>query len=277
MHGTAPRNEIALFFSAFLLLGCSTQAALEDAIVTALSRHEPLPHAHRIDETLTSADAYRVQRRAVKRMVRDAAPAGFKAGLTSAQSQARFNTHEPIAGVLVHEPAATPALLRLDALRGLHIETEVALRVRAPIRQRLDSIASLRTHIDAVAPAIELPNLDYETPQAITALDIIATNAAAAYYIVGEFVAHAERDPNEVAATLICNGHELSRGTGRDALGDQWAAALWLVNTMIDTGWTIEPGQILLTGALGKMVPAPQGSCVADFGAWGRIELPPIQ
>jgi 2-keto-4-pentenoate hydratase len=161
MSDRLPRNALALFFSAFLLLGCSTHRALEDAIVAAWQRHESLPHAHRIDETLTTEDAYRVQRRTVQRVLRASAPAGFKAGLTSAASQARFDAHEPIAGVLIREPDTMPSVLQLEELRGLHIETEVALRVGAPIRQRLNSIASLRTHVDAVAPAIELPNLDY--------------------------------------------------------------------------------------------------------------------
>ena len=35
----------------------------------------------------------------------------------------------------------------------------------------------------------------------------------------------------------------------------------------------MEPGQILLTGALGRMVPAVAGDCSADYGKWGTIEL----
>lgn len=277
MNRISSRTQIALFFLAFSLLGCSAQRAIEAAIENAWSTRERLPHAHRIDETLTTEDAYRIQTRIVKRSLQGASPIGFKAGLTSAAAQARFNTHEPIAGVLLRSPTQTPQVLELVALRGLHIETEVAMRVSAPIRRRLDSIAALREHIDAVGPAIELPNLDYESPEAVTALDIVATNAAATYFIVGELESTKERDPNAVAATLMCDGNELSKGSGRDALGDQWAAALWLVNTMIGSGWTIEPGQLLLTGAMGRMVPANSGTCVADFGEWGRIELPAIQ
>jgi 2-keto-4-pentenoate hydratase len=226
---------------------------------------------------LTTADAYRIQTRIVKRVLQGASPIGFKAGLTSAPAQERFDTREPIAGVLLQSPAQTPEVLRLAELRGLHIETEVAMRVGTSIRAPIDSIATLRTHIDAIGPAVELPNLDYESPEAVTALDIIATNVAAAYFIVGDLAAQTERDANAVTATLTCNGQELSKGAGRDALGDQWAAALWLVNTVIASGWTIEPGHLLLTGAMGRMVPAAAGACIGDFGDWGRIEVPSIQ
>jgi 2-keto-4-pentenoate hydratase len=43
-------------------------------------------------------------------------------------------------------------------------------------------------------------------------------------------------------------------------------AALWPVNTIIERGWKLEPGQILLTGALGKMVKASGGDRAANFG-----------
>jgi 2-keto-4-pentenoate hydratase len=36
-------------------------------------------------------------------------------------------------------------------------------------------------------------------------------------------------------------------------------------------GYKIEPGQVLITGAMGRMVPAVPGVCVADFGAFGKI------
>ena len=40
---------------------------------------------------------------------------------------------------------------------------------------------------------------------------------------------------------------------------------------MIEQGWTIEPGHILLTGALGKMVPGKTGKYIADYGPLGKI------
>ena len=56
-------------------------------------------------------------------------------------------------------------------------------------------------------------------------------------------------------------------------MGDQWQAALWLVNTMVGQGWELEAGQVLLTGALGKMVKASEGECIAHFGVWGTLSV----
>lgn len=275
MNRRLASKEIALFSAVFLLLGCSalTTQRIDEAVIHAWQRNEPLPLAHRIDETLTIERAYETQTRSVRRVLADEKPVGFKAGLTSKPAQARFSADGPIAGVLLKAPSSTPRELKLSELRGLHIETEVAMRVGEPIRRRLTSVDELRSHIDGVAPAVELPNLDYQDANELNALDIVATNVAAAYFLLGEFASPQQRDANALSASLSCNGREMSRGNAREALGDQWTAALWLVNTMLDQGWTIERGQVLLTGALGKMVPAQPGRCTADFGPWGRIEL----
>jgi 2-keto-4-pentenoate hydratase len=275
MNRRLASQKIGLFSALFLLLGCSalTTQRIDDAVIHAWQGNEPLPLAHRIDETLTIERAYAIQTRSVRRVLADEKPVGFKAGLTSKLAQARFSADGPIAGVLLKAPSSTPRELKLSELRGLHIETEVAMRVGEPIHRRLTSVDELRSHIDGVAPAVELPNLDYQDANELHALDIVATNVAAAYFLLGEFAPPQQRDANALSASLACNGGEMSRGNAREALGDQWTAALWLVNTMLDQGWTIERGQVLLTGALGKMVRAQPGRCTADFGSWGRIEL----
>lgn len=274
--GTA-RICAAMSLICIVLSSCSSpQRRVVDEIVTSWREHRSLPN---IDETLTINSAYQVQTRSVRAKLDGDTPAGFKAGLTSAPSQARFKTNEAVAGVLFKEGARKSAdTLRLSELRGLYIEVEIAMRIGTTIDRPLDDVAALRTHIDGIAPAIELPNLDYTQPlQALDAIDVIATNVSAANYIVGEFVSPQQRDPNTVAIRLDCNDKEMFTGQARDSLGDQWQAALWLVNKMVAEGWKIQPGQILLTGALGRAVPATPGHCVASYhvasGRWATLEI----
>lgn len=252
----------------------SLQQRAARSMFEAWRSNAPLPLAHSIDETLTIESAYQIQREYVLRRQPFDKPAGFKAGLTSPGSQARFGAKDPIAGVLIVPPLRSPATVRLSELRGLNIETEVALRIGRSISKRVGDIDELQKYIDGVAPAIELPNLDYAgTPAQLTVPDIVASNVGAAQFVVGEFVPPESRNPNDAAPRLTCAEKEVNAGNARDALGDQWAAALWLINTMIDRGWTFEPGQILMTGALGRMVPAQPGHCVASYGGWGTLEV----
>lgn len=258
-----------------VLCGCSSpRQGVVDEIVTSWREQRALPD---VDETLTNEAAYRVQTRSVRAKLRGARPAGFKAGLTSAPAQARFKTNAPVAGVLFEEGALQSAdTVSLSEARGLHIEVEIAMRIGTTINEPLADTAALRAHVDGIAPAIELPNLDYAQPQTLDAIDIIATNVAAAKYIVGDFVSPQHRDPNTVDIRLVCNDEEMFTGKGSDSLGDQWHAALWLVNQVLEQGWTIEPGQILLTGALGKMLPGATGRCVASYHA-GNTQWPSLE
>lgn len=270
------RNVSSMSLICLVLIACSSpQQRVVDEIVTSWREQRALPN---IDETLTIESAYRVQTRSVQARLRGASPAGFKAGLTSAPAQARFKTDSAVAGVLFKDGALQSAdRVSLREVRGLHIEVEIAMRIGTRIDKPLADVAALRAHIDGIAPAIELPNLDYAQPQALDAIDIIATNVAAARYIVGSFVPPRQRDPNAVDIRLVCNEQEMFTGQGTDSLGDQWRAALWLVNKMLEQGWTMQPGQILLTGALGKMLPATTGRCITSYHAngapWSSLEI----
>jgi 2-keto-4-pentenoate hydratase len=258
------------------LAACSSpQQRVVDEIVTSWREQRALPD---IDETLTIDAAYRVQTRSVRARLQGARPAGFKAGLTSAPAQARFKSSDAVAGVLFEEGALRSGdTVSLRDLRGLYLEVEIAMRIGTAIDEPLADVAALRAHIDGVAPAIELPNLYYAQPQSLDAIDIIASNVAAAKYIVGDFVSPLEHDPNAVDVRLVCNDQEMFTGSGRDSLGDQWRTALWLVNRMVAQGWRLEPGQILLTGALGKMLPGATGRCVASYhvnqAPWATLEV----
>jgi 2-keto-4-pentenoate hydratase len=256
----------------------SQEQRVATAIIDANRRSDALPLPHLIDETLTIERAYRVQKKIAQVQLDGARPGGFKAGLTSKPSQARFRTDAPVAGVLASKGRREPgATIRLSELHGLNIETEVAMRIGTPIRTRVEDVANLMRHIDGIAPAIELPNLNFKSLEQVGALDIVATNVGAAAYIVGDFASPSVRDPNDAHPRLTCNGKEINKGDARDALGDQWEAARWLVNTLLDQGWTLESGQILLTGALGKMIPASAGDCSADYGSWGTIAFHVVQ
>ena len=39
-----------------------------------------------------------------------------------------------------------------------------------------------------------------------------------------------------------------------------------LINMALDHGWKIEKGDILLTGSIGKMVPAKSGRYIVNYG-----------
>jgi 2-keto-4-pentenoate hydratase len=273
--------ESKLARAALLVVACasfvtacvSTQNPAARQLFDAWNRGASLPNATRIDETLTIQTAYAIQKAFVRQRRVNDSISGFKGGLTSPASQARFHTDAPIAGVLIGAPLHDGATVKLSELRGLNIETEVAMRIGKTIDRPLGNVAALSEHVDGIAPAIELPNLDYESMTNLDVRDIVASNVAAASYVVGTFESPQTRDPNSIRTRLVCEGEELNVGLARDALGDQWEAARWLVDTMIAQGYRIERGSILMTGALGRMIPAKPGACTASYGDWGTLQI----
>ena len=133
-------------------------------------------------------------------------------------------------------------------------------------------MAALKSRIGAVLPAIELPDLNFGDLKGLKGVDLIAANVSATQFIVGEKKDKA-LDLDSVNVVLTHDGKAANQGRGADAMGSQWNAALWLVNTMVSKGWTIRPGNVLLTGALGNMIPGKPGQYMADFGELGIIEF----
>jgi len=56
------------------------------------------------------------------------------------------------------------------------------------------------------------------------------------------------------------DGFTVNQGKAKDAMGDQWEALLWLVNGAIEQGCLIEQGHIMITGAVGHIVPGKLAS-----------------
>ena len=62
-------------------------------------------------------------------------------------------------------------------------------------------------------------------------------------------------------------------GVGVKLFGNQLKAAMWMINSILEKGWKIEPGQVLITGALPKAIPGKPGKYVADFEKLGKISF----
>ena len=249
-------------------------ASLADLLTQCWQQKRPIPVLSQHDPALTVERAYAVQRAYVRRRLASDQIAGFKLGLTSNAAQKRFGLTAPAAGVLLASGRRTgsPTIDRA-AFKMLMIETEIGFVVGQRIARPLKDEAALEPRIRAVMPVIELPDLGFQDMKHLKGVDIIAANVSAVQFIIGQERKATGVDLNAVAVALALNAQVVNRGKGADARGDQWHAALWLVNTTVKQGWTIEPGHILITGALGKMMPGHPGEYVADFGDLGQVRF----
>lgn len=223
----------------------------------------------------TLSDAYVVQFDFVKQKMLNDNIVGYKAGLTSKAGQAKFNVDKPLHGVLFQSGQIKPQeTVLLNNYYRLMLETEIGYVLNQAISVPIKNITELKSKIDYVVAIIELPDLAYESLKDVKGVDLIATNAAAASFIMGsKKISPNDVSLNQLAVSLSRNGKVINRGKGSDASGDQWQALLWLMNSSLKQGYLLEKGQLLITGALGKMLPAKVGNYEADFSALGKMSF----
>jgi len=258
-----------------LLLGQLVFAGGEAVqVAEAVNNKQLMPQ---FGQQLDIAGAYHIQTLAVSQLLADRQPDGFKAGLTSTAGQKKFSVEHPVAGVLLAESQLAAAgeqgyVVQAGDYSKLMLELEIGFRLKEAITRPISDVATLKTMVETIHPVIEMPDLGFQQMEWLLATDIIANNVVARNYIVGAGVAGQSTDINTLSVKLYRDEQLLLEGLGSDAMGDQWRALGWLINQTLASGWTIEPGQILITGALGRMVPGKPGKYSARFSELGSIE-----
>lgn len=219
-------------------------------------------------------EAYVVQKDYVSRRLVDDSVAGFKAGLTARAVQEKFGVDAPVSGVLFESGRkGDGAVIEASAFKVPMLETELGFVVGQEISGPLREVTELKSRIQEVFPAIELPDLGFADMRHLKGVDIIAANVSSKQFIIGPLQKASDFDLNAVEVTLSLDGREVSRGRGPEAMDDQWQAALWLVNTVTAQGYRLKPGQVIITGALGQVTPGLPGAYVADYGELGKVSF----
>ena len=239
----------------------------------AIKGQRPYPVlSQQFGDSFTVTKAYQVQ----QALVLGQRAVGFKGGLTTVAGQKKFALTEPIGGVLIKPLLiANDAVLSIDSSQynRLMLELELGFVLKHDIAKPIVSIEALKQQIAFVHPVIELPDLGFEKTPRLLGVDIIATNAAAHSVLVGEGSASLMTDLNELEVALYKNDQLILTGQGSDAMGDQWQALLWLINHSLKQGYRLEAGQLLITGALGKMLAAEPGEYRATFADHGELQF----
>jgi 2-keto-4-pentenoate hydratase len=225
------------------------------------------------------ASAYVVQELNIARRVHTGArPVGRKIGMTSAAVQEQLGYYEPNYGTLfsdreVPNGERTPA----DRLIQPKAEAEIAFVLGRNLDREGLTIADVMRAVDYVVCAIEIIDsrvADWD----IRATDSIADNASCGMYILG----NRPRKITDVDLTLCgmvsrLNGRISSVGVGGASLGNPLLALLWLARAVAATGQPLREGDIVLSGALGPIVPLSGGDLFeTEIDLFGsvRVALP---
>ncbi|MET3963107.1 2-keto-4-pentenoate hydratase [Marmoricola sp. OAE513] len=194
-----------------------------------------------LDDT---AAAYAVQTRNIEaRTEAGARVVGRKIGLTSPAVQAQLGVDQPDFGVLLDDmDVSDETAIPFGRLLQPKVEAELAFVLGADAKPAY-ALAALEIVDSRIA--------DWD----ITFVDTVADNGSSGLFVLGkDRLDLDEFNPRDVVMTMWVDGVAVSKGSGDACLGNPLSAVEWLAETAAQYGAPLEPGQVILSGALGPMV-----------------------
>ncbi len=186
---------------------------------------------------------------------------GFKVGLTSLAVQKQLGVDQPDFGVLwKSKEIKNYGSVLMSELMQPKAEGEIAFILSKEILEmptgREDFLAN---YVACIAPSIELVGSRISNWD-IRIADTVADNASASHFILGDKIEDVSGfDFVGCNMQLKKNNKVTSEGNGAACMGNPIDAALWLIHTLLMSNTKIAEGSVILSGALGPMVPCESG------------------
>ncbi|WP_433634866.1 2-keto-4-pentenoate hydratase [Nocardia sp. CA-120079] len=239
--------------------------------IRAMQPVEPLRDLLGVDDI---ALAYAVQEELTRRRIADGAVVvGRKIGLTSPAVQQQLGVDQPDFGVLFADMDLSGAA-EVPSRRLLQpkAEAEIAFVLRTDLADGDLDDEQIRAAVGHAVAALEIVDSRIANWD-ITITDTVADNASSGLFVLAEQkLSLDEFEPREVEMRMYADDVLVSEGTGAACLGDPLNALAWLARTAKEYGNPLRAGQIVLSGALGPMVPTPPGTRIrAEIGPLGSV------
>ncbi|MDP9994580.1 2-keto-4-pentenoate hydratase [Variovorax boronicumulans] len=198
---------------------------------------------------------------------------GKKVGLTSKAVQTQLGVDQPDFGVLFDNMEYLDGQdIPTSQLIQPKIEAEVAFVMGADLTGKRPTWAEFLRCVAYALPALEIVDsaiADWK----ISFVDTVADNASSSLYVLGDQpVSLGALSLGELGMLMTRNGATASVGVGAACLGHPLRAAYWLAQTMGELQQPLRAGEVILSGALGPMVPVTAGDTIrANIGALGSV------
>ena len=221
-------------------------------------------------------DAYAIQTLNVDRRVEAGQRViGRKVGLTSRPMQETLGVDEPDFGVLTDEMVVEDGdLIPMSRLVQPRVEAELAFVMERDLAGPGVSTATALGAIAGVLPAVEIVD-SRVADWRIKLVDTVADNASSGLLVLGGRMRPVADLELRLLGVVVSRGGELlDTGAGAAALGNPARCVAWLANKLGSLGAGLRAGDVVLPGAVHKMVPVRPGDVFrAEFAHLGAVTV----
>ena len=196
---------------------------------------------------------------------------GWKVGLNAAPVQAALGLDGVVVGFLTTATALEGGVTHsLAGASNPGIEPELAIRFGADLPA--DASEQVAAAIDAIAPALELVDLDRPLDDLHA---ILAGNVFHRGVLLGDFdVARVGGDLDGLAVAVRRSGEDAGSVSAAESYGDLAETVRMVSRRLALMGESLRAGQFVIAGSLTPIVPVAAGDEVrADFGPLGALTM----
>lgn len=213
------------------------------------------------EPNMTIADAYRIQQRMIAcRLDQGERVIGKKIGVTSQAVMAMLGVAQPDFGYMldgmIHSDGAA---IRTENLIQPKAEGEIAFVLKKDLLGPGVSASDVLAATEGVMACFEIVDSRI-TDWKIKIQDTVADNASCGVFVLGDrMVDPRGLDLRTCGMVLEKNGEVVVTGAGAATMNSPVNAIVWLANTLGRLGIPLKAGEVILSGALGAMVPVKAG------------------
>jgi len=234
---------------------------LGDELYQALVKREVLVPLTERHPDITIEDAYRIQQRMIaRRLEAGERIVGKKIGVTSKAVMNMLGVYQPdfgmlTDGMLYNEGEAIPA----NTLIQPKAEGEIAFVLKKDLKGPGVTAADVLAATEGVMTCFEIVDSRIRDWK-IRIQDTVADNASCGVFVLGDSLVDPRKvDLNTCGMVLEKNGEIVVTGAGAATMAHPVNAMVWLANMLGSLGIALKAGDIVLSGAMGAMVPVARG------------------
>jgi len=255
-------------------MAASDVAEVADRLWRAETDRSPISPITDAHPDLGIEDAYAIQTRNIdRRVAAGRVIRGRKVGLTSRPMQQLLGVSEPDFGVLLDDMFVEDGdEIDLAALLQPRVEAEMAFVIGRDLAGPGVTTSNALAAIAGVLPSIEIVDsriADWK----IKLIDTVSDNASSGKLVVGgKLTPVTDFDLRLGGMALTRNGELIDTGAGAAALGNPARCVAWLANKLAGFGASLRQDDVVLPGALHRMVPVQPGDVFrAEFAYLGAV------